>query len=93
MPSLESGAKVKVKVYAHERALREEPVRELTNHPDSSKFLKLAGAAQQAEQSIKWLKVGLVWLQTRFASAKLPPQADPGAHVTSNNNEWNIPIS
>ena len=26
-------------VYALERALREEPVRELTNHPDSSKFL------------------------------------------------------
>eukprot|EP00983_Pelagomonas_calceolata_P019643 617771-Pelagomonas_calceolata.AAC.1 len=33
-------AVLKKKVYALERALREEPFRELTNHPYSSKFLQ-----------------------------------------------------
>eukprot|EP00983_Pelagomonas_calceolata_P041501 1138102-Pelagomonas_calceolata.AAC.2 len=40
-----------VNVYAVERALREEPVRELTNHPDSSKFLVRSECGYQGSDS------------------------------------------
>eukprot|EP00983_Pelagomonas_calceolata_P060532 1146420-Pelagomonas_calceolata.AAC.1 len=39
---------VKVKIHALERALREEPVKEHTNHPDSSKFLERCKCGYQA---------------------------------------------